>query len=80
MEYSSHAQARLKVRNIKGDEVERVLLSPQELYFDVVTGNLVAIGRRAFRSHHWLIVVYTRYNEVYRVITIIDAKSLDRII
>ena len=47
VEYSSHALARLKVRNIKGDEVERVLLSPQELYFDVVTGNLVAIGGRA---------------------------------
>ena len=38
IEYSQHALMRIKLRSIKKNEVERVLLAPQEVYFDVVTG------------------------------------------
>jgi len=71
---------RLRIRGIDRDEVKRILLTPREIYHDVLTGNFVAIGRRIRRESHWLIVVYTRYNDGYYVITVIDTKSLDRII
>ncbi|HDI31638.1 MAG TPA: DUF4258 domain-containing protein, partial [Thermofilum sp.] len=44
---------RIKLRSIEKNEVERVLLAPQEVYFDVVTGNMIAIGERFSRHGHW---------------------------
>jgi len=78
--YSRHALMRIKLRSIEKNEVERVLLAPQEVYFDVVTGNIIAIGERFSRHGHWLIVVYTKGNDIYRIVTIIDVKSLNRIV
>ena len=80
IEYSRHALMRIKLRSIEKNEVERVLLAPQEVYFDVVTGNMIAIGERLPKHGHWLIVVYTRGNDIYRIVTIIDVKSLNRIV
>jgi len=38
------------------------------------------IGKRTVKKGHWLIIVYTRLNDVYRVITVIDTKSLNKIV
>jgi hypothetical protein len=80
IEYSRHALMRIKLRSIGKNEVERVLLSPREVYFDVVTSNMIAIGERLSRHGHWLIVVYTKSNDVYRIVTVIDVKSLNKIV
>jgi len=80
IEYSNHALTRLKIRNIEKSEVEQALSSPQKTYFDIATGYLVAIAERKFRKNHWLIVVYTKLDDIYRVITVIDTKSLNKII
>jgi UDP-N-acetyl-D-mannosaminuronate dehydrogenase len=41
--YTSHAKIRLRVRKIDESEVNRILKSPQKLYFDTATGALVAV-------------------------------------
>jgi len=79
VEYTRHALLRLGIRGIGRDEVEEVLRRPQHLYYDASSGAMVAVGRRAGRPGHWLIVVYTRAGGACRVVTVIDTKSLDRI-
>ena len=66
IEYSNHALIRLKIRNIEKSEIEQALLSPQKIYFDIATGYLVAIAERKARKNHWLIVVYTKLDDIYR--------------
>ena len=52
VEYSSHALMRLRVRRISRGEVEALLLTPREVYFDIATGNLIALGERRERQDH----------------------------
>jgi hypothetical protein len=78
--YTSHALLRLKIRGIDEIEVSRVMNSPSKLYFDSVTGALVAIGPRATMEGHWLIVIYTIRDEVTKVITVIDVTTIDKFI
>ena len=80
IEHTNHAILRLRVRGIGCDEVEHVLRNPQRVYYDVVTHTMIAIGPRIRRSNHWLVVVYTRVGDVYRVVTVIDTKSLDKLV
>lgn len=79
VEYTKHAGLRLRIREIDPEEVEHVLQKPQKIYYDVLTRNMVAIGPRPRRQGHWLLVVYTREGDAYRVVTVIDAKSPDSI-
>lgn len=69
-EYSRHALVRIRLRGAGRSEVERVLLSPQEVCFGVATSSMVAIGERPSRRGHWLIAVCTKGNDVYRVVTV----------
>jgi hypothetical protein len=78
--YTSHAKLRLKVRGVDGSEVDRILKSPQKLYFDVVSGALVAVGPRTLVKDHWLIVVYTIEGDVVRIMTVIDVSSINNLI
>jgi hypothetical protein len=70
--YTSHAKLRLKVRGIDESEVYKILKSPQKLYFDVVTGALIAVGPRTLVKDHWLIVVYAMEGDVVKVMTVVD--------
>jgi len=78
--YTSHALVRLETRNIDKSEVSRILESPQKLYFDIVTGALVAIGPRMVLQGHWLIIVYTVEDDMAKIITVIDTSSIDNFI
>ena len=71
---------RLRVRGIGGDEVEYVLRNPWRIYYDISTDSMVAIGPRLRRQRHWLLVVYIKKDDVYRIITVIDTKSLDKLV
>jgi len=77
--YTSHAKL-LRVRGIDESEINRILRSPQKLYFDTVTGALVAVGSRALVEGHWLVVVYTIEGDVIKVVTVIDASSVSNLI
>lgn len=78
--YTSHAKLRLRVRGIDESEINRILRSPQKLYFDTVTGALVAVGSRALVEGRWLVVVYTVEGDVIEVVTVIDVSSVSNLI
>ena len=42
------------------------------MYFDVVTGALIAVGPRTLVKDHWLIVVYAMEGDVVKVMTVVD--------
>ena len=79
VEYTRHAMLRLEVRSTGRGEVEHVLRSPSSVYYDITANTMIAIGERTRRRGHWLIVVYTRRGDAYRVVTVIDTKSVDKI-
>jgi uncharacterized DUF497 family protein len=79
VEYTAHARLRLEVRGIDAEEVENVLVNPQRLYYDVEAGTFIAVGNRPRRQGHQLLVVYVKQGAVYRVVTVIDTKSAERI-
>jgi hypothetical protein len=78
--YTSHAKLRLRVRGIDESEINRVLRSPQKLYFDTLTGALVAVGSRALVEGHSLVVVYTIEEDIIKVVTGIDVSSIGNLI
>jgi hypothetical protein len=78
--YTSHAKLRLKVRGIDESEVYKILKSPQKLYFDVVTGALIAVGPRTLVKDHWLVVVYAMEGDVVKVMTVMDVSSINNLI
>jgi len=78
--YTSHAKLRLRVRGIDESEINRVLRSPQKLYFDTLTGAVVAVGSRALVEGHSLVVVYTIEEDVIKVVTVIDVSSIGNLI
>ena len=80
IEYTEHARLRLEVRGIEEDEVEHVLSPPHSLYYDILTDTLIAVGKRARRQGHWLIIAFRRTGDTYRVVTVIDARNAERLI
>ena len=80
IEYTGHARLCLEVRGIEEDEVKHVLSSPHSLYYDISTNTLIAVGKRAKRQGHWLIIAFRRTGDTYRIVTVIDAKNAKRLI
>jgi len=80
VEYTYHARYRIRIRNISENEVLHVLKSPHALYYDISTNSMVAIGPRTRKRAHWLIIVFVKEDNVCRVITVIDTKSIDKIV
>jgi hypothetical protein len=58
-EYSEHAEQKFKERRISKSEVEEVLKSPEDVFLDIETGNLVAVGKRSSKEGHRLIIIYS---------------------
>jgi len=79
VEFVRHARDRLRERLIKVEEVQNVLFRPTATYFDLVTGYFVALGRRALKHGHWLIVVYEKRDGVRRVISVLDTTKANEI-
>ncbi len=46
LECSYHAELKLKERRISKSEVVEILKNPEEVFLDIETGNLVAVGMR----------------------------------
>ncbi|MCE4614978.1 MAG: DUF4258 domain-containing protein [Desulfurococcales archaeon] len=78
--YSRHAELRVSIREIGENEVAEVLSNPVNVYYDIVTDTLISVGKRTGRKDHWLIVVYKKKNDTYRIVTVIDTKNIDRIV
>ena len=63
-EYSVHAEQKLKERRISKSEVEEVLKGPEDMFLDIETGDLVAVGKRRSKEGHKLIIVYSLGKEL----------------
>ena len=59
IEYTRHAELKLKERKISKSEVNAIINDPDEILLDIETGNLVAVGNMESRPDHKLIVVYS---------------------
>jgi len=71
IEYSEHAEQKFRERRISKFEVEEVLKSPEDVFLDIETGNLVAVGKRSSKEGHRLIIVYSPGKRI-KVVTVID--------
>ena len=75
-EYSTHAEQKFKERGISKSEVEEVLKSPEDVFLDIETGNLVAVGKRRSKEGHKLIIVYLPGKRI-KVVTVIDTSRME---
>jgi Domain of unknown function (DUF4258) len=76
LDLSEHSAYKLKERKISISEVEDVLEEPENIYLDIETGNLVAVGERKSRVGHILIIVYSS-GERIKLITVIDTSKME---
>jgi hypothetical protein len=76
LDRSEHAEFKLKERKISISEVEEVLKDTENIYLDIETGNLVAVGKRKSRRGHRLIIVYSS-GERIKLITVIDTSKME---
>jgi len=74
IEYSEHAELKIKEREIQKHEIEEIIKNPEEVFLDVETGNLVAVGDRKSKQGHKLIVVYSQ--ERNKIVTVIDTSRM----
>jgi hypothetical protein len=49
IEYTRHAELKLKERKISKSEVNAIINDPDEILLDIETGNLVAVGNMESR-------------------------------
>ncbi len=73
---SSHAEFKLKERKISKSEVEDILKNPENIFLDIETGNMVAVGERKSKQGHRLIIVYSS-GERIKLITVIDTSRME---
>ena len=76
IEYTRHAELKLKERRISKSEVNAIINDPDEILLDIETGNLVAVGNMESKPDHKLIVVYS-HGEIIKLVTIINASKTD---
>ena len=73
-ECSYHAELKLKERRIPRSEIEDILTNPENIFLDVETGNLIAVGIRNIIKNHTLIIVYSS-GERIKLVTVIDTSK-----
>ncbi len=66
IEFTKHAEKKLKERGITKSEVTDVITNPDEVLFDTVKGNLVAIRKI---NDYYLIVIYTPTRPLRALVT-----------
>ncbi len=71
IEFTRHAEEKLKERGITKDEVIDVITNPDEVLFDTVKGNLVAIRKI---NDYYLIVIYTPTKPIRVVSALVTSK------
>jgi intergrase/recombinase len=76
LDLCEHSEYKLKERKISISEVEDILNNPENIYLDIETGNLIAVGERKFRAGHRLIIVYSP-GERIKLITVIDTSKME---
>ncbi|MCX9083177.1 MAG: DUF4258 domain-containing protein [Candidatus Methanoperedens sp.] len=73
-ECSYHAELKLIERRISKSEIEDILTNPENVFLDMETGNLVAVGQRKSIKDHKLIIAYSS-GERIKLVTVIDTSK-----
>jgi len=71
-----HAELKLKQRRISKTEVGEILTNPENVFLDVDTGNLIAVGMRKSIKDHRLIIAYSS-GERIKLVTVIDTSKME---
>jgi len=71
IEFTKHAEEKLKERGITKEEVIDVITNPDEVLFDTIKGNLVAIRKI---NDYYLIVIYTPTKPIRVVSALVTSK------
>ncbi len=71
IEFTKHAEEKLKERGITKEEVINVITNPDEVLFDTLKGNLVAIRKI---NDYYLIVIYTPTKPIKVVSALVTSK------
>ncbi len=71
IEFTRHAEEKLKERGITKDEVIDVITNPDEILFDTIKGNLVAIRKI---NDYYLIAIYTPTKPIRVVSALVMSK------
>jgi len=71
LKFTRHAEEKLKERGITKSEVISTITNPDEVLFDTVRGNLVAIRKM---NDYYLIVIYTPTKPIRVVSALVTSK------
>lgn len=75
IEFTKHAELKMKERLIDHSDVIEILKQPEEVFLDTETGNIVFTGKFHKKQSHILIIVLSY--DMKKVITIIDTSKAD---
>ncbi len=73
IKFTKHAEEKLRERKITKDEVIDAITNPDEVLFDTVRGNLVALRKI---NDYYLIVIYTPTKPIKVVSALITSKLI----
>lgn len=71
IKFTKHAEEKLKERGITKEEVIDVITNPDDVLFDTIKGNLVAIRKV---NDYYLIVIYTPTKPIRVVSALVTSK------
>jgi uncharacterized protein YuzE len=75
--YSAHAEQKLLMRNLKREDVARVIANPNEVYEDIEHNANVAIGSVDGKA---LVVIYQSVGSAKKVITVYHALNIGKLV
>jgi len=77
IQFSDHAQEKMRRRRIKRSYAYRTLKTPDELYEDVEHGIMIAVKKV---SDKFVILAYEESDETVKVITVYYTAKMDKLI
>ena len=75
--YSAHAEQKLLMRNVKREDVARVIANPTEVYEDTEQNGRVAIGSVDGKA---LVVIYQSVGKAKNVITVFYTLKVEKLV
>jgi len=78
LQFTKHAKAKLRIRQIDVGVLEEVLSRPEQRFYDVLRNSNVVAGRVSLNGEAVvLVIVFTKKNGDYRIITIYPSKRFE---
>ena len=77
IELTKHAEEKIRARAVDINDILQIISRPNMLFHDVESDALVAIGIIGQRT---LVIVFTRRNDIVRIVTVYYSSSIDKLI